>query len=120
MASSRKTVESPKALPASRWAASTASARSAGRSTLRIPRPPPPEEAFTKSGNPIWSAWAAASPGPLIAGDWHSTGRPAFSAACRARILLPVSLSTAAVGPTNVTPAELQASARSGLSDRNP
>ena len=120
MASSRKTVESPNALPASRWAASTASVRSAGRSTRRIPRPPPPEEAFTNSGKPIWAAWASASAGRSTGGDWRSTGSPACSAACRARILLPVSLSTAALGPTNVTPAEAQASARSGLSDRKP
>ena len=120
MASSRKTVESPKALPASRWAASTASVRSAGRSTRRIPRPPPPEEAFTNSGNPISVAYASASAGSSIGGDWRSTGSPASSAAARARILLPVSLSTAALGPTKVTPARAQASARSGLSDRKP
>ena len=75
---------------------------------------------MTNSGNPISEARVAASAGSSMGGDWRSTGRPASSAACRARILLPVSLSTAALGPTKVTPAAWQASARSGLSDRNP
>ena len=49
-ACSMKTVGSPKAASASRMQVSTASRRSLGSSTLRMPRPPPPATAFTNSG----------------------------------------------------------------------
>jgi hypothetical protein len=48
------------------------------------------------------------------------TGRPASRAAATARDLLPVSLSTSALGPTNVMPAAAQAAANSGFSDKKP
>ena len=47
-------------------------------------------------------------------------GTPAFLAAAIARALLPVRVSTAAVGPMNVMPALAQASASWGFSERKP
>ena len=47
-------------------------------------------------------------------------GTPAALAAAIARALLPVRVSTSAVGPMKVMPAFAQASARSGFSDRKP
>ena len=49
-ACSMKTVGSPNAPSASRMQVSTASRRSFGSSTRRMPRPPPPATAFTNSG----------------------------------------------------------------------
>ena len=49
-----------------------------------------------------------------------SVGTPAALAAAIARALLPVSVSTSAVGPTNVMPALAHASASAGFSDRKP
>ena len=47
-------------------------------------------------------------------------GTPASRAAAMARALLPVSVSTSAVGPMKVMPALAQASASFGFSDRKP
>ncbi len=47
-------------------------------------------------------------------------GTPAALAAAMALALLPVSVSTSAVGPMNVMPALAQASARVGFSERKP
>ncbi len=66
------------------------------------------------------SAKATSSSTDADGGEDSSTGRPAARAAATARDLLPVSSSTAAVGPTKVMPASAQAAARSGFSDRNP
>ncbi len=49
-----------------------------------------------------------------------SVGTPACLAAAIARALLPVSVSTSAVGPMKVMPALAQASASRGFSDRKP
>ena len=49
-----------------------------------------------------------------------SVGTPAAFAAAIARALLPVSVSTSAVGPMKVMPAFAQASASRGFSDRKP
>ncbi len=119
-ACSMKTVGSPKAPSASRMQISTASRRSSGRSTRRIPRPPPPATAFTKSGYGR-SAVASTRASTSVEGSTEaSVGTPAALAAAIARALLPVSVSTSAVGPTNVMPALAQASASSGFSERKP
>ena len=52
---------SPKALSASRCAASSASAKSSGASTRRMPLPPPPATALISTGKPIASASARRS-----------------------------------------------------------
>ena len=120
IASSRKTVGSPNAASASFMAVSTAEARSSGPCRRRSPRPPPPDAAFTNSGKPITAAASCASAGDITTPDWRSTGSPASLAASRARILLPVSSSTAGGGPTKTSPASSQAAAKSGLSERKP
>ena len=119
-ACSMKTVGSPNAPSASRMHVSTAAASSERSSTRRMPRPPPPATALTNSGVSI-SAAAATNASTSVDGSTDArVGTPAALAAATARALLPVSVSTSAVGPTNVMPAFAHASARSGFSERNP
>ncbi len=119
-ACSMKTVGSPNAASPSRMQVSTASRRSFGDSTRRMPRPPPPATAFTKSGYGR-SATASTSVSTSVDGSTDaSVGTPAALAAAIARALLPVSSRTSEVGPTKVMPAFAQASARAGFSDRKP
>ena len=47
---SRKTSGTPNAVPASRWADSIASVSLSAAGTTRMPRPPPPIDAFTITG----------------------------------------------------------------------
>ena len=98
-ASSRNTASSPNADSASRRAASTAPGRSSACSTRRMPRPPPPETAFTNSGKPI----SAPQADGVVrcadsAGDCARTGTPAASAAPRAATFEAASSSTSGVG----------------------
>ena len=119
-ACSQNTVGSPNADSASRIAASTAVRSSAGSSTRRIPRPPPPATALTKTGNARSSAAPSRASTSALGSVEASTGSPATFAAAIARALFPVSSSTDAGGPTKVMPASAHASASSGFSDRNP
>ena len=119
-ACSMKTVGSPKAPSASRMHVSTASRRSSGSSTRRIPRPPPPATALTNSGNGISRADSTRASASVDGSTEASVGTPAALAAAIARALLPVSVSTSAVGPMKVMPALAQASASRGFSDRKP
>ncbi len=124
-ACSMNTVGSPKAPSPSRMQVSIASRRSARSSTLRMPRPPPPATALTKRGvSPSSSrsdSAAATSASTSVEGSTEArVGTPAALAAAIARALLPVRVSTSALGPMNVMPAAAQASARAGFSDRNP
>src|SRR3984885_11210035 len=66
---SQNTVGSPNADWASRWAAATSLSSASNWSTTRIPRPPPPEDAFTSTGN--WSAVTVSG------SSSSSTGTPA-------------------------------------------
>src|SRR5918993_1109954 len=81
MSFSRNTDASPKAASASRLAPRTASAKSCGRVTTRIPRPPPPALAFTRTGKPLLGPVL-----PIVAGDGRHAGllryllRPGFQA----------------------------------------
>ena len=120
-ACSMNTVGSPNAPSASRMQVSTASRRPRGSSTRRMPRPPPPATALTNSG---YGSSPAAST-QLVDVAWTarrcaSVGTPASLAAAIARALLPVSVSTSAVGPTKVMPAFAHASASAGFSERKP
>ena len=65
-------------------------------------------------------AWASRVSTSSVGSVEASTGSPAAFAAAIARALLPVSSSTAALGPTKAMPASAQAAARSGFSDRKP
>ena len=119
-ACSMNTVGSPKAPSASRIAADTDSRSAAGSSTRRMPRPPPPATALTKTGKPISSAPATSSSRSADGGVDLSVGMPAARAASSARTLLPASSSTSAGGPMKVMPAAAQARASSGFSLRKP
>ena len=86
-----------------------------------MPRPPPPQLAFSITGKPTSRAMAricAASVGS--GGVAGITGTPALTARLRASTLLPSLRMVSGSGPTNRMPAAAQASANSGLSDRNP
>ncbi len=119
-ACSMKTVGSPKAASASRMQVSTASRSSAGSSTLRMPRPPPPATALTKSGYVIPSAAASSASTSVDGSTLARVGTPAAFAAAIARALLPVRVRTSAPGPMKVMPASAQASASWGFSLRKP
>ena len=58
---------SPNAALASRLALTIAGPSSAAERTMRMPRPPPPAEAFTSIGKPILSAAFAS-----VASSWAS------------------------------------------------
>ena len=118
---SRNTSSSPKAARASRRAVATASSRSSGRSTTRIPRPPPPQLAFTISGKPTSCAWRRASAGSCASAPVAGiVGTPARAASARAATLLPRRSMTRRGGPIQAIPSRTQASASSGFSARNP
>ena len=119
-ACSMKTVGSPNAPSASLMHVSTAAASSERSSTLRMPLPPPPATALTNSGASRSSAAATSASTSVDGATDARVGTPAAWAAATARALLPVSVSTSAVGPTKVIPAFAQASARFGFSERNP
>ncbi len=119
-ACSMNTVGSPNAPSASRMHVSTASRRSWGSSTLRMPRPPPPATAFTNSGYGRSVADSTSSSGLVLGSTLASVGTPAFLAAAIARALLPVRVSTSLVGPMKVMPAFAHASASAGFSLRKP
>ena len=71
-----------------------AAGRRSASGTRRMPRPPPPETAFTKTGKPISSAALMSSSGSALGSEPCRVGRPASRAAAMARALLPVSSST--------------------------
>ena len=118
---SRYSDPSPNAASAS-WAAEASAACSSARcSTRRMPRPPPPAAAFTRSGQPTSSATAAMCArdaarskraGSSVPG---TTGTPASRAARRAASLSPRPASVAGAGPTKTRPAARQASAKAAL-----
>ena len=114
----------PNAPAASRRAAATASVSSPGVVTTRMPRPPPPKAALTSTGNPISVPARSASPAgncsPSPIAMPGSTGTPAAAISCLAEVLEPMDRIAAGGGPTNVSPAAAQASAKSAFSDRNP
>ena len=114
----------PNAPTASRRAAATASVSSPGVATTRMPRPPPPKAALTSTGNPISVSARSASPAgscsPSSMAMPGSTGTPALPISCLAEVLEPMDRIAAGGGPTKVSPAAAQASAKSAFSDRNP
>ena len=123
---SRYSDPSPNAASAS-WAAEASAAWSSARwSTRRMPRPPPPAAAFTRSGQPTSSAtaamWARDAGRSKRAGSSvpGTTGTPASRAARRAASLSPRPASVAGVGPTKTRPAARQASAKAACSARKP
>jgi hypothetical protein len=106
-------------LPNAAFASRRAAARSS--STMRMPRPPPPQLAFNITGKPTSrassSVRASSSGSGGVAGI---TGTPALAARLRAATLLPSRRMVSGSGPMKMMPAAAQASANSGLSDKNP
>jgi hypothetical protein len=112
-------VPSPNADAASRRAPATASASRSAERTTRMPRPPPPKAALTSSGNPMVAATAARSD-PSVTVAPGSTGTPAASISALASTLEPIAAMVPGDGPTNTSPAAVQARANPAFSDRNP
>ena len=79
---------------------------------MRIPRPPPPADAFTSSGR---SVSVAVSTVWLV-----STGTPAASISFFDSIFEPICSIDSGAGPTQVIPAAITARAKSAFSERNP
>ena len=86
-----------------------------------IPRPPPPQEALSITGNPksfaILMRPVVSSGSISLAGI---TGTPALIAIFLASALFPNSLMVLGGGPIKLIPAFRQASAKSGFSDSKP
>ncbi len=123
---SMNNVPSPKAASASRCADSTAPASDPRSSTTLMPRPPPPADAFTRSGKPTPFTRSARSPplwpaiSPAVISIVGSKGTPAAAIVDFAASFEPICSITSAGGPTNVSPAPAQALANEAFSDRNP
>ena len=77
---------------------------------MRMPRPPPPAEAFTSSGRSA----SVGSPGA------SSTGTPAARISSLARTFEPMASIESGEGPTQVRPASTTARANAAFSDRKP
>ena len=112
-------MSSPKNFFASLRARSQAFAMSSARSTRRIPFPPPPADALSITGKPIFFAALTASsvvshvaPGTM--------GTPAALIFARAAVLEPICRIALAAGPTKTMPARSHASGISGFSLRKP
>ena len=101
-------------------AASTDSRSVLGSSTRRMPRPPPPATALTKTGKPIVLG-AATSASRSADGGGRLQRRDAGRLGRRERPdLVAGQLEHVGGGPMKVIPASAQASARSGFSLRKP
>ena len=112
-------MSSPKNFFASLRARSHALAISLAAFTRRIPLPPPPLDALSITGKPIFSAAATASsvvshvaPGTM--------GTPAALMRARAAVLLPICRIALAGGPMKAMPAFSHASGSAGFSLKNP
>jgi hypothetical protein len=88
---------------------------------MRMPRPPPPADAFNSSGKPTRCAISAISSRSATApSDPGVVGTPASRAARFASILSPINRIISAVGPTKITSSRAQRSANAGFSARKP
>ena len=84
-----------------------------GSSTILIPLPPPPAEALTRIGYPIFFASLASE----VIGR---VGTPAFSASFLEVILSPIFLMTFPLGPIQMIPAFFTEFANPAFSDKKP
>ncbi len=88
---------------------------------MRMPRPPPPADAFTINGKPISRASFKPSSSDVTAsGLPGTTGKPASCITRRASILSPIMRITFADGPMNLMLQASQISAKYGDSARKP
>jgi hypothetical protein len=105
----------------SRWADSSASAIPSADQTTFMPRPPPPNAAFSASGQPWRSPNATAASGPSSGSTVPGTsGALACSATRRAATLSPMAAIAAGLGPTQRSPASITAWAKPAFSARKP
>ena len=121
MSFSAYTAPSPKKTSASAPTRSKAEGRSSSRSTRRIPLPPPPAEALSRSGYPKRrpnSESSAVSDAALVMPG--TTGTPAASILLRLNVFWPMASIASGVGPTNVRPASRQDRAKTAFSERKP
>ena len=77
-----------------------------------MPRPPPPEDAFTSTGS-----WAAVT---VSGSSSSSTGTPAAAIIFLDSILEPMARTASTGGPIHTSPAACTAAAKSAFSERNP
>ena len=80
--------------------------------TMRMPRPPPPAEAFTSAGTPI-----SANDSTVLSG---STGTPEVRIKRFASIFEPIAAIALGGGPIHVNPASTTDWANAAFSLRNP
>ena len=98
-----------------------AAANSPAEFTTRMPRPPPPADALTMTGNPISRAMTVASSTSLSIPSLPGTiGRPAVFMVRLASALSPMRRIISGLGPMNVNPHDSQTSTKCAFSDRNP
>ena len=117
---SRNTVPSPKAEAASRRALSTASARSAGAVTIRMPLPPPPAEALMSRGKPRAATSASDGRVPSVRVTEGSVATPAVRMRSLLATLEPIRSMASGDGPTQSRPASRTRRAKSPFSERKP
>ena len=89
-----------------------------------MPRPPPPADAFTSTGQPR-AATAFFTPrstpsAPVGISTVGRTGTPAPAMVALAASFDPMASITSGGGPTKTSPAATQARAKAASSDRNP
>ena len=88
---------------------------------MRMPRPPPPAEAFTITGKPTCRAHSIASPSEaMIPSDPGRIGTPACFIAARAFSFSPIRRVTSGRGPMNLMPLVSHTSAKLAFSASNP
>ena len=114
-------VSSEKPLTDSIWAALNSSVKSSALLDIRMPFPPPPEDALIITGKPIVFAisrpsWAVCT-GSLLPG---TTGTPASIMVLRASDLLPILLMISADGPIKVMLHSAHSLANLAFSERKP
>ena len=92
-----------------------------GSSTTRMPFPPPPADALSRTGKPISSAAARAAAASVTRSVSPGTiGTPASRIRRRASVLSPITAIVAGLGPTKTSPASSTARAKSARSARKP
>ncbi len=96
-----------------------ASSSSVGSSTTLIPLPPPPAEAFTRTGYPRAAAAPLTSARPVIA-TLSSVGTPAWFISRFDVSLEPMASIDPGEGPIQMRPASTTALANPEFSARNP
>ena len=118
---SRYMVLSPNAPTLSRWAMENCSEKSCSSWLMRMPLPPPPDDALIMMGQPISRAIASASSG-WCTGSFvpGTTGTPASIMVLRAWLLLPMRSRTSGAGPMNTMSFSRHSFANVEFSDRKP